>query len=289
MLNLSDQFNMFLQCILPQHFVSRLAGWLADCRLPWLKNKLIKRFIKKYSVDLTSALRKQPEDYVSFNDFFIRQLDSRFRPIANGPQDIVSPIDGIIAQIGRINKALLLQAKAHYFDLTTLLGNEASLAERFYDGEFATLYLAPHNYHRVHMPITGKLVKTIYVPGRLFSVNRMTSELIPNLYSRNERLICLFDTAAGPLAIIMIGAMIVGRMQTVWMAQPIKHQQIKINIDEAPTVLQKGDELGYFCLGSTVILLFGKNKISWEPNLKAGSSLEVGKLLGSLRATLSLP
>lgn len=281
MSNLTEQLAVFFQSILPQHAVSRLAGKLADCRTPWLKNKIIHWFIKKYHVDLSSALRKQPDDYQSFNDFFTRQLDMRLRPLAEGVNTITSPVDGTVSQAGKITGEVLLQAKSHYFNLTSLLANDTALLQTFYDGEFATFYLAPHDYHRVHMPLTGKLVKTIYVPGKLFSVNRMTSELVPQLYSRNERLICLFDTNAGQFAVIFVGALIVGSIQTRWMSAPVRQYQIQTTHFENGMEIKKGEELGFFSMGSTIILLFPKNAAHWEPTLKPSTTIQVGKLIGT--------
>jgi phosphatidylserine decarboxylase len=270
-------FLPYFQYILPQHLLTKLAGKLADSRTPWLKNFLIKQFIKTYHVNLTEALIENPEAYDNFNQFFIRELKPGIRPIASAPNAIISPADGYIAQIGNIQKKQLLQAKNFYFDLGTLLGGDTQLADNFHDGTFATIYLAPHNYHRVHMPLDGKLVKTIYVPGKLFSVNRMTSEIIPNLYSRNERLICVFDTTLGPMTIVLVGAMIVGSIQTVWMKNPIRANRIITETFSDGIQLIKGAELGYFKLGSTVILLFGKDKILSQSTLTTTSTLQVGQ------------
>ena len=235
-----EQLFIFLQCILPKHTVTRVAGWFAECQTPWLKNYFIRSFIKNHGVDLSEAVRKRPEEYVSFNDFFIRHLDMQLRPIAAGTADIACPIDGNIAELGTIQNDMLLQAKSHYFSLIDLLGDDTTLAQSFNNGEFITLYLAPNNYHRIHMPITGKLVKTIYVPGTLFSVNRITADHIPNLYSRNERLICLFDTAAGPMAVILVGAIIVGNIQTIWQQQPIHAREIHVETFTNGMVIEKG-------------------------------------------------
>src|SRR5579862_5099450 len=199
-----------LQNLIPQHLLSRLSGQIAESRHPWLKNKLISYFMKHYHINMHEAIRENPQDYLSFNDFFIRQLKPNLRPICPGENAIASPVDCCIAQIGQAKSNQLLQAKDFYFDLENLLGKDVALAKKFYDANFATLYLAPSNYHRVHMPLTGTLVKSIYVPGKLFSVNRMTSELVPHLYSRNERLITVFETETGPMAIILVGALIVG-------------------------------------------------------------------------------
>lgn len=273
--------NIFIQSIVPQHFLSYLAGCLANIETPWLKNWFIRYFIKKYGIQTNECIIKDPFAYSTFNHFFIRQLDMQFRPIVAGVETIASPVDGTVAVVSRINKNLLLQAKEHYFDLETLLAGDTELAQTFYDGNFATLYLAPRDYHRVHMPITGKLIKTIFVPGRLFSVNRMTCELVPDIFSRNERLICLFDTPAGKMVVILVGAMIVGSIQTVWMNEPIKKQVIHIETFQDSLEFNKGDELGHFKLGSTVIVLFGKNKVNLLTDLQ-NEAIKVGQLLANL-------
>lgn len=272
--------NIFIQSIVPQHFLSLLAGKLASIRTPWIKNLFIRFFVNKYKIDMSEYLISDPLAYDSFNQFFIRHLDMRFRPIDANAQAIVSPADGTIAQIARIQRDLLIQAKDYYFDLISLLGNDAALATTFYDGHFATLYLAPRDYHRVHMPFTGKLIKTIFVPGRLFSVNRMTCELVPNLFSRNERLICVFETAHGKMVVILIGALIVGSIQPVWMNEPIKTHAPETKIFDQPLTLNKGDELGHFQLGSTVLVLFEKESMAWESNLSSNHPIKVGQRIG---------
>src|SRR3990167_2915571 len=266
----------YSQYVLPTHFLSYLMGKLADAPHPALKNWMIKNFIKRYRVNLNEAIIKNPLDYPTFNSFFIRQLAPTFRPIAEAENSIVSPVDGTIAQIGKIHQGQLLQAKEMYFSLSTLL-NDTSLASLFHEGAYATFYLAPHNYHRVHMPLRGQLEKTIYLPGKLFSVNRMTSDLIPALYSRNERLITLFNTSAGKMAIILVGAMIVGSIQTVWMQQPIREKQPAVQHFSNHVILNKGQELGFFKLGSTVILLFEKDKIRSDETFKTHSPIIFGK------------
>lgn len=271
-----------MQYALPQHFISTLMGWASESRILWLKNFLINQFIRLFKVNMREAAIEDPQAYPSFNNFFIRQLKPDIRPIAEGQQDIASPADGTITQIGRIDKNQLLQAKNLYFDLETLLGGDTDLATLFQDGAFATLYLAPNNYHRVHMPFSGKLERTIYVPGKLFSVNRMTSELVPNLFSRNERLISIFDTNAGPMAVILVGAMIVGSIQTVWKDKPIRARQIINETFSNGIELTKGTELGYFKMGSTVIILFAKDKIEWTPSRQATSMIRVGQILGNV-------
>ena len=277
------RFFVYFQSLLPQHALSVCLGNLADCRQKQLKNWLIRQFIKTYRVDLSEALINDPTAFPTFNDFFIRQLKPGVRPVSGGPNDIVSPADGTIADAGHIAENQLLQAKNSYFNLDTLFGNDTESAELFYNGDYATIYLAPNNYHRVHVPLDAKLIKTIYIPGKLFSVNRMTTDLIPNLYARNERLIALFETSFGPMAVIMVGALIVGSMQPVWMQKPIRGKKI---MSEKTTAVdfKKGDELGYFKLGSTVILLFPNHAATWIPALKTGTRVQVGQIVGKMAA-----
>lgn len=270
----------YFQYILPQHLLTSLIGWLADLRIPWVKNFLIKQFICLYKINMQEAADENPENYACFNDFFTRQLKTNIRPIAAGENTIASPADGTVAMLGRIQKNQLLQAKNMYFDLDTLLADE-SLAQTFYDGTFSTIYLAPYNYHRVHMPFSGKLMKTIYVPGKLFSVNRMTSEVIPHLYSRNERLICLFDTAAGPMIVILVGALIVGGIKTIWMQDAIRANKVITESFDGLNI-EKGAELGLFNMGSTVIVLFTKNTAEWSANLTSYAKIEFGQEMGNI-------
>ncbi len=279
---MKTRIGIFLQCIAPQHTITYLASWLANVRKPWFKNLFIAWFIKKYRVNMQEAAIEDYTAYPTFNDFFIRKLKDGSRPIAQEANGIISPADGAIAQIGTINHDQMLQAKGHYFDLQSLLGGDNELAKTFYDGSFATIYLAPHNYHRVHMPLDGKLVQTIYVPGNLFSVNQQTAEHIPHLYSRNERLICIFESDAGRFALIFVGAMIVGSMQMVWMNAPVHGYDIARETFSSPLALTKNAEVGFFKLGSTVILLFEKNRVQWQPDLREDLTTQVGQLLGQM-------
>lgn len=268
-----------MQYFLPHHLLSRFAGWLAESRIPRLKNRLIQRLLRKYPVDLSLALEENPEAYLSFNAFFTRQLKSTARPIDLDPKHIISPVDGEIAEIGKLRKNKLIQAKNTYFDLDTLVG-DPSLAPHFYDGQFATIYLAPHHYHRVHMPITGQLQQSIFIPGKLFSVNRITTDFIPQLYSRNERFVMLFSTAAGPMIVILVGAMLVGSIQPIWNTTPVRKPRLTTECFSETLILNKGEELGHFKMGSTVIVLFTKNKMQWLETYKIHSAVEMGKPLG---------
>lgn len=269
---------------MPQHALSRFAGLLANCHIPRVKNVLIRYFLSQYSVNLNEAVESDAYAYACFNDFFTRSLKPSVRPIAGGLHDLVSPADGSLSQCGQIEQERLLQAKSHFFKLQDLLGNDTDQATTFLNGSFLTIYLAPKDYHRVHMPIDGHLIKMTYVPGRLFSVNTKTAEQIPNLFSRNERVIAFFDTAVGRVAVILVGAMIVGSIETVWSGTvaPCKNPSIQSWQYDHPIHLKRGEEMGRFKLGSTVIVLFERNAITLDPILSLNQSLQMGQRIGTL-------
>lgn len=276
-----DTLFVVLQYLLPQHLLSRLVGRLARSEMPAIKALFINTFMRRFQIDLSEAEITDPEAFPSFNAFFTRALKNDARPLAEAP--IVAPADGAISQIGHIRGSDLLQAKGQYFSLHNLLGGDASLTSEFINGEFATIYLSPRDYHRVHMPATGTLRKTLYVPGKLFSVNQVTSEQVPGLFARNERLVCIFDTELGPMAVILVGAMIVAAIETVFAGQvtPLSpHIQQQEYGQRAPLVLEKGAELGRFLLGSTVIVLFGEKRCQWHKALGAGHPVRMGNALG---------
>lgn len=272
----------YLQYCLPHHALTAFVGHFAASQNPTWKNFLIKWFIKRYQVNLNEALVEDIDQYPNFNSFFIRKLKPNLRPIDQRNDMLVSPADGMLTQFGQINKHMLLQAKQIYFDLETLLGNDKSLVNYFYNGEFATFYLAPHNYHRFHMPLSGKLRQTIYIPGRLFSVNRMTTELIPRLYSRNERFVCVFETEIGLVAIILVGAMIVGSIQTSWQQNSMHANRIITDAYSENIELAKGEELGFFKLGSTIVVLSPQNKLQWLSTLSPQSSVKYGQAIAHI-------
>nr|WP_232349139.1 archaetidylserine decarboxylase [Neptunomonas qingdaonensis] len=279
---------ILFQHIVPQHLLSRLAGRLADCTHPWVKNRFISWFAKKYRVNMAEALVEEPTAYPSFNAFFTRELKPGIRHINPEPDALVSPADGAISQIGAIEHGRIFQAKGRGYGLTTLLGGYEELASPFKNGFFTTIYLSPRDYHRVHMPIKGTLRETIYVPGDLFSVNQTTAENVDQLFARNERLVAIFDTEAGPMAMILVGAMIVAGIETVWAGQvaPTLRQPLRTPYLPGPTtpiVLEKGEEMGRFKLGSTVILLFGPDAIEWVGTLKAESPVKLGEKLATQR------
>lgn len=236
---------------------------------------------------MQEALEPNPFAYPTYNDFFGRQLKPECRPIDDNPNSIVSPADGNIAQIGTIAEQKILQAKKHYYTLNSLLANDSKLAATFMDGNFATIYLAPKDYHRIHMPVAGQLKKMLHVPGKLFSVNPVAAENIPDLFARNERVITIFDTEFGPMAVILVGAMIVGSIQTVWhgvITPPHKGTIRKWDYANQDISLAKGAELGRFKLGSTVILLLPKGLSTWDAQLQMDSTIQMGRKLGEISA-----
>ncbi len=274
---------MIWQHILPQHLLSHWVGKLAHCRIAWVKNAFIRWFIKRYSVDMRLALEPDPLRYPQFNAFFTRALKPDARLICAGEKNIASPADGCISQLGDIKAGRIFQAKGFDFSAVELLGGDTTHAQPFAQGQFATIYLAPKDYHRVHMPITGKLIEMVYIPGRLFSVNMASVATIPNVFARNERVVALFDTAMGKMAVVMVGAMIVASIETVWngLVAPSRTREVqRSQYDGAEIILNKGDELGRFQLGSTVVLLFAP-EVHWDPQLQAGSLLGMGQRLGT--------
>ncbi|MFO7552964.1 MAG: archaetidylserine decarboxylase [Haliea sp.] len=278
---------VMMQYFLPQQLLSRLTGTLAELRHPrWLKDLMISAFIRAFGVDMTEAEEPYPEAYPSFNAFFTRPLRPGARPLAEA--DIVCPADGSINQIGRIEEFSLLQAKGRRYSTWALLGGDEARAAQFRNGHFATIYLSPRDYHRVHMPIDGELVATRYIPGKLFSVNATTAAGVERLFARNERLVCYFDTAAGPMAMVLVGAMVVAGIETVWEGQVAPPPRAMLHRDyrevPAPVRLLKGEEMGRFKLGSTVILLFPEGRMDWSPDYVADSATRLGEALGSLAA-----
>jgi phosphatidylserine decarboxylase len=277
------------QYLIPQHLLSRLVAKLADSEMPLIKNTFIEWFVRRYNVDMSEAAEPEPRNYPSFNAFFTRPLRAGARTVDMSPHTIACPADGAVSQAGSIENGRLFQAKGQWFSAQELLGGDATLAAEFAEGTFATVYLAPRDYHRVHMPVTGTLRQMIYVPGDLFSVNQTTAENVPRLFARNERLVCIFDTPCGPMAQVLVGAMIVAGIETVWSGQvaPLRRTVITQHYDRAPGTVQldKGAEMGRFKLGSTVIMLFAKDAIRWSETLVAGSGpLRMGQPIGVLTA-----
>ena len=282
--NWRDKLFVTLQYLIPQHGLSRLVGMLARSEVPWIKTTFISLFMKRFGIDLSEAQIEDPDRFETFNAFFTRALKPDARPLeASDAADIACPADGAVSQLGAIRANQVFQAKGHDYSLYDLLGGDSALASEFTNGQFATIYLSPRDYHRVHMPMTGTLRETRYVPGDLFSVNEATANGVPNLFARNERLVCIFDTEHGPAAVILVGAMIVAGIETVFSGQvtPLPKQVVTTDYQRtAPITLEKGEELGRFLLGSTVVLLFPEGKARFESDLKAGSLVRVKGKLG---------
>ncbi len=278
-------FFIGLQYIIPQHGLSRLAGWLASTSIPWIKQPFIDWFIQRYDVDMSIALETDPTQYRNFNEFFTRSLASGQRPIVSEEKAIACPADGHISQLGSIVNGHIFQAKGHEYSLLELVGGDSEVAKQFVDGSFATVYLSPKDYHRVHMPLSGQLISMTHVPGDLFSVNTTTAENVPRLFARNERVVALFSTAAGPMAVILVGAMIVASIETVWagLVAPAKKSVSTTHYHNVPEVhLEKGEEMGRFKLGSTAIVLLGKDAAEWAASLEAESPVTMGEKMGEL-------
>lgn len=274
-----------LQTVLPQHPLSRLMQALTRLPAGALTALAIRTFVRAYGVALDEAAASSPRSYRTFNAFFTRALRADARPLDPRPAALLTPADGRISEIGRLDGGRMLQAKGRHFDVGTLLGGDPDLAATFAGGAFATIYLAPRDYHRVHMPLTGTLRDMRHVPGRLFSVNAVTAARVPRLYARNERVVCLFDTAAGPLAVVLVGAIFVGGIETVWhgpVTPPRGARLQRIPPPHPPPQLERGAELGRFNMGSTVILLLPPGRVSWLPERAAGAPVRVGEALGLL-------
>jgi len=281
---MSGRLFVWLQYLLPQHALSRLILRATRVRSAIFKNALIRGFLKLYTVDMRDSAQSDPYAYSSFNEFFTRALRDGARPIVREANAIACPVDGQVSEAGAIDRDLLLQAKGHEYRLADLLAGQP-WASRFDGGSFATIYLAPFNYHRVHMPLRGELRETVYVPGRLFSVNAVTARHVPRLFARNERVLTLFDSGNpkfGQFAVVLVGALNVGSMTTVWAGDitPALKREVT-QVPAPPTTLEKGAELGRFNMGSTVILLFEAKGVRWQPHVRAGTVVRLGQSLGS--------
>jgi phosphatidylserine decarboxylase len=284
---LGDRAFSLIQYLLPHHLLSLPMYWLTRSEWRPLKELMIRKVIDIYRVDMSSAADQELSNYRSFNDFFTRALAADARPLASAKGSMVSPVDGTVSQAGRIENGRIFQAKGHDFTLNELLGGDPNWSAAFADGSFATIYLSPRDYHRIHMPLTGTLKKMIHVPGRLFSVNPATTRNIPRLFSRNERVVSLFDSAAGPMAVIMVGAIFVASMDTVW-AGTVTPKWRRVSSWEygrkssAAIKLQRGAEMGRFNMGSTVILLFGKDAVELAAELQPETKVQMGQKIGTV-------
>lgn len=292
---LDQATTCFSQYWRPHQPLSRLMHRLARIKFsPW-KNWQIRWFIRRYAVDMTVTPRQNAEDYTHFNEFFTRPLLPGSRPVSTDRQAIVSPVDGTVSQIGEIVDGTLFQAKGLICDVQTLLGGNDNRARDFAEGSFATLYLSPRDYHRVHMPLRGELLEMIYIPGKLFSVSPRTTRTIPNLFARNERVVALFKTDLGPMAVVLVGAIFVGSIETVWAGTVAPRTAGVIEtwdfsgLPENRVVLDKGAELGRFNMGSTVIILFGARSVSWDLDVLPDLFLTMGQAMGRRRGALGAP
>ena len=278
-----------MQHLLPQHWLSRQVHRLARSRVKPVKNALIGSFVGHFRPDMSDAADPEPRDYPSFNAFFTRSLRPGARAADPDPAALVSPVDGTVSQIGRLDGSAILQAKGHRYSVEALLGGASGWAERFAGGAFATLYLAPFNYHRIHMPAAGTLCGAWFIPGKLFSVNAVTAAAVPGLFARNERVVCAFEEGPLAFALALVGALFVGSIATVWHGDvtprsPRRAADLAVDTGRAPRRLERGAELGRFNMGSTVILLLPPGTAEWLPQLQPGSPVRVGQTLARLRS-----
>lgn len=277
---LSDFFKKIPHYLLPKQGLTFLAGILANVKNPRIKNCLIKQFIAAYQVNMDEAVQEDPQAYSNFNDFFIRHLKMDRRPIA--PASVISPVDGCVSEIGKIQSGHIIQAKGKKYTVQELLACDEQTAEQFTHGQFTTLYLSPKDYHRIHMPIDAELKSMTYVPGALFAVKPSSVQAVPKLFARNERLVVFFNTALGPMVMVLVGATIVGAIGTSWHGE-LQRSNKKVSFAYEDRFLKQAEEMGYFKLGSTVILLFADgNKINWNKQLTPGASIRFGEALVEL-------
>ena len=282
---MSDRLAVLPQYLLPKRALTQAAGALASRPLGGFTQSAIRRFVARYGVDMSEAAEPDIARYATFNDFFTRELKAGARPLANA--DFVCPVDGAISQFGRIERDQIFQAKGHRYSTRSLVGGDAELAAKFEDGDFATLYLSPRDYHRIHMPCYGRLQRMIHVPGELFSVNPTTARGVPGLFARNERVVCVFEGRFGPFVLVLVGATIVGSMATVWHGQVNPPRPGKIRewrYGDLPIALQAGEEMGRFLLGSTVVMLFPKGQLAFNPDWAPARKIRMGEAMASRAA-----
>ena len=280
---MADSAFVALQYVLPKKALTQLAGFAAGQKAGALLQFVLRWFVRRYGVNMGEAANPDLKAYTTFNEFFTRPLKSGVRPLATAP--FVCPVDGAISQFGFIKRDQVFQAKGHSYSTTALVGGDANLAKFFDDGLFATLYLSPRDYHRIHMPCDGTLTRMIYVPGELFSVNPDTAQGVPGLFARNERLVCVFDSTSGPFVLVLVGATIVGSMATVWhgVVNPPRTELRDFAYKPGEVVLQRGDEMGRFLLGSTVVMLFPRGAFDFNAEWQPGGGIRMGELMGTVR------
>ena len=283
-MTIKEAFTTLPQYILPHHALSKLMSKLTHCENKTWKNLFIRQIIKHYGVNMDEALEPDINAFKSFNHFFTRELNPDARPLATERNAIASPADGVVSQAGNITNGKIFQAKGKSFTATDLLGGDAERAEPFNNGVFTTIYLSPKDYHRLHMPLTGTLREMVHIPGRLFSVNTATTNSVPGLFARNERVAAIFDTDAGPMALILVGAIFVSSIETVWhgVVTPPSITSVRrwLYQENAP-VLKIGEEMGRFNMGSTIIVLFAKDQAQWNPDFTADKIVKLGEHIGN--------
>jgi phosphatidylserine decarboxylase len=272
--------KLYFHYLMPKKLLTQFAGLLANTNITWLKNYLIAYFVKRHPVNMGEATESNPFAYASFNEFFTRHLKPGVRPIAT--ERYVSPADGAISQFGQLHEHQILQAKGIDYSFKQLTLSTKNEAEPFLNGSFMTIYLSPKDYHRIHMPIAGKLIKQTYIPGQLFSVQPFTTDHIPNLFTQNERLVMHFETESGPLIMVMVGATIVGCIGTVWQGDLKRQSKVETIEWTSPIKLEKGDEVGYFKLGSTVIIAWPESSDpKWHKNFINGETIKLGQAIAN--------
>nr|WP_024298530.1 archaetidylserine decarboxylase [Methylomicrobium lacus] len=280
---IKDTLTTLPQYLLPQHTLSRLMSRLTHSKNVAWKNFFIRQIVRHYGVNMDEAFESNIEAYKSFNHFFTRELKPGIRPLTSAPNAIACPADGAVSQAGAISGGTIFQAKGKSFTAVDLLGGSAERAAPFQDGVFSTIYLSPKDYHRLHMPLTGTLREMVHIPGRLFSVNTATANVVPGLFARNERVAAIFDTEAGPMALVLVGAIFVSSVETVWhgvVTPPTVSTVQSWRYDNGAPTLQIGEEMGRFNMGSTIIVLFGKDRAAWTESLAAGKSVRLGEMIG---------
>ncbi|PRC92827.1 archaetidylserine decarboxylase [Solimicrobium silvestre] len=278
-----DSLSILLQHLLPKQALTEFGAHIANAKAGRITTGIIRWFVKKYGVNMAEALNSDISSYASFNEFFTRPLKPGARPLASA--DFICPVDGAISQFGAIAQDQIFQAKGHQFSTTALVGGDAQLAAQFHNGSFANIYLSPKDYHRIHMPCDGRLTRMIYIPGDLFSVNPVTAQGVPNLFARNERVVCVFESENGPFVLTLVGATIVGSMATVWhgVVNPPRTKEVREWTYDAQNItLKKGEEMGQFLLGSTVVMLFPTNTLSFNKAWQPAAKVCLGVAMGSL-------
>ena len=278
---MSDRLAVLPQYVLPKQALTALAGKFASAQAGGLTTSVIRWFVGRYGVNMAEAANPDIAGYASFNEFFTRPLKEGARPLANA--DFICPVDGAISQFGAIARDQIFQAKGHSYSTTALVGGDATLAARFENGSFATLYLSPKDYHRIHMPCAGKLLRMIHVPGELFSVNPVTARGVPGLFARNERVVCVFEGEAGPFVMALVGATIVGSMATVWhgVVNPQRPGRLRDwRYEDQDLRYGRGAEMGRFLLGSTVVMLFPQGSLSFNPEWAPQRTIRMGEMMG---------